>query len=1077
MPGLKLFQSNQMEVLAQALADLLRTPPLHPLESEIIVVQSKGMERWLSLELARRLGISANIRFLFPDRFITELFQGILPNVSPDDPSCDPDIISWEIMRILGTLLDINEFEVLKRYLKGSDSEIKLFQLSRRIAETFDHYLLFRPEMILRWEKGMEDHWQARLWRVLIKDKEKKHIVALRHHFMDAMQNPHEKPEMLPERVSIFGISTLPLFHIETFAAIAGDADVNLFLMNPCREFWEDIFSEREMMRVKSRQKQTGLTPADLYLEGGNSLLSSMGIQGRDFFKMVNRLQVEEIPLFADSGEETLLGAIQSDILNLRDRGKDGKMAVRSGDETIRIHSCHSPMREIEALQDNLLALFDQHPDLKPADILVMTPDITLYAPFIQAVFSLPRDHPHFIPFSIADRGLRQESPLIDGFLNLLNLSGSRFGASQVFDILQSPSVRTRFSLSENDLELVHEWIQKSGIRWGMDAQHRESLGLPAISRNTWQEGLDRMLLGYALPSADREPLFKGILPYGDIEGSDTDILENFLTFTKRLFDSMRSLDHARTPKEWAGELTGLLETFFSIDAEEHLPEAQALRQLFNKLTGIQTSAGFTEKVGFDLIKAWLAENLEKKGFGFGFLTGGMTFCAMLPMRSIPFSSICMIGMGDSAYPRHSSLLGFDLIAKKPKAGDPSRRNDDRYLFLEAILSARQNLYISYTGQSIKDNSLRPPSVLVSELLDYIEQGFETSDPEEKIRERIITKHPLQAFNSAYFGPGEKIFSYSEDNLQTARIAHLERRAPSGFISSSLSEPEEEWKMVNLDSLCSFFGNPAKYLLNKRLGLYLEEESAILDEMEPFSVEGLEKYNMQLDLTAKGLEGQNLADLYSSALASGLLPHGVPGEYAYDRLCKFTEDFISRLIPFVKGGRLEPLEVDLAIGSYYLTGRIDNIYEQGSIHYRPAKIKARDSLKAWIYHLVINHAGCGKYPNSSLLFFDDQTLRYLPVDRSEQYLDALLGLYWQGLRKPLKFFPESSWEYANQIEKGSETSRAMQSARGKWDGFLFPERENPYYRLCFGDDSLDNEFQQRAIEIIGPILKHYDKSQ
>ena len=454
-------------------------------------------------------------------------------------------------------------------------------------------------------------------------------------------------------------------------------------------------------------------------------------------------------------------------------------------------------MREIEVLQDRLLEMFQTDPTLLPRDILVMTPDIKTYAPFIQAVFSIPKDDPRWIPFSIADRGVREESKVIDSFLNLLDLHGSRLGASQVLGVLESPSVQKRFGLSEADLELIHRWVRETGIRWGIDGESRGRLGLPGFQENTWRAGMERMLLGYAMPDQDGQ-MFAGILPYDRIEGGDASVLGNFLGFVERLFVSVKELDELRTLEEWSAFLAALLEEFFLPD-EETARDVKVIRQTLHDLAGKQALSGFNEKIGLDVIKSYLKTFLEAEGFGFGFLTGGVTFCAMLPMRSIPFKVICLAGMDDDTYPRQTKPLGFDLMAKNPRPGDRSRRNDDRYLFLEAILSAREKLYISYVGQSIQDNSPIPPSVLVSELTDYIRQGFEV--PGKETREQIVTKHRLQAFSPDYFKEKGKLFSYSTENFEASQRAIQRREDPVPFISKGLSEPGEEWKTIDLDQL------------------------------------------------------------------------------------------------------------------------------------------------------------------------------------------------------------------------------------------------------------------------------------
>ncbi|MDD5167999.1 MAG: exodeoxyribonuclease V subunit gamma, partial [Syntrophales bacterium] len=954
MPGIKLFTSNRLEILIQELADLLRTPLQHPLQKEIIVVQSKGMERWISLELARRHEICANIRFPFPGHYITEIFREAIPeNASEDDPF-DTDVMTWNVMRLLPSLLADGGFELIKRYLGGPDNDVRLFQLSSRIAETFDHYLLFRPDMIMGWEEGRENHWQAVLWRTLAGEKDRKHPAALRQEFFNLLHDHRTTPIPLPERISVFGISALPPFHIEVLAAISRLTQVNLFLMNPCAEYWGTITPDREMSRLVNRQKRYDLLPADLYLESGNSLLASLGTQGRDFFELINSYNfMEEMLLFFDPGEGSLLSAIQSDILNLRDRKKKSDTPIRFPDLSLQIHSCHSPMREMEALQDQLLALFENHPDLKPADILVMTPDIGLYAPYIQAVFSLPTEDNRFVPFSIADRGVRQESILVDHFLKLLDLPESRFGAAQVFAFLESVCVRDKFSLSEDDLELIRTWIEKTGIRWGIDADARASMDLPAGNQNTWRAGIDRMLLGYAFPPGTDEELFAGILPFSEIEGSDTAVFEKLLVFTECLFHAVGALTTPRTLAEWSEFLANLLETFFITDQDNTYDrDLHTIRQSIYKISELGVLSAFTETVNLDVIKAWLTGNLEKQSFGRGFLTGGITFCALLPMRSIPFKVVCLVGMDDGAYPRESPVLGFDLMARHHRPGDRSRRDDDRYLFLEALLSARKTLYISYTGQSAEDNSSRPPSVMVSELLDYMEEGFFIA--EKDIREKIVTKHPLQAFSHAYFESGSHLFSYSDENCRAALHAVGDRQEPTAFISSGLPEPDEEWRSVELDDLCRFFANPARYLLTRRLGIHLTSESLLIDETEPFSLEGLERYDIRRQLTEKALDDKNIRDLYGNLAASGRLPHGSPGAFAHETLCRATVEFTDQLKPFISGGLREPLEVNLAIGSFHLTGRLNELYHSGPVIFRPTRVKASDYLRAWIRHLVFN---------------------------------------------------------------------------------------------------------------------------
>ncbi len=1092
--AMNVFTSNRLEVLIDILAEILQAPLPHPLMPETIVVQSKGMERWISMELAKKQGVCANIRFPFPNAFAENLFISLMPD-APDISQFDPQITTWKIMAMLPDCLEHPEFASLQNYLKAQEN-LKRFQLAERIADTFDQYLLFRPEMISDWEKGREDHWQAILWRRLIEGREKQHRAALGKIFLEKLKtisdiSPLERGQgCVPPRIAVFGISALPKFYIQFFAALSEKIQVNLFLMNPCAEYWGDILTRREIRRISAKAVDT----QDLYLGQGNSLLSSTGTMGRDFFDLINEFNPQEYQDFKDPEQDSLLACIQSDILNLTERGD--KIILADDDVSVQIHSCHSPMREIQVLQDQLLDMFEHDPELNPADILVMTPDIGAYSPYIQAVFDLPPDDPCRIPFSIADQSMRQESRIIDIFLQILDLWGSRFKATEIMDILEAPAVYEKFDLAEDDVNKIRRWVRDTRIRWGIDEQHRASFDLPDLAQNTWKAGLDRLLLGYAMPGYD-EKLFAGILPYDHIEGNEALILGNFVEFTHRLFAAINMLEHPRKLSAWADTLKYILDEFFESD-DDRETELQAVRNCLNTLEQMQELAEFDEKTDIHVIKSYLSNRLQKEGFGFGFITGGITFCAMLPMRSIPFKVICLIGMNNDAYPRQSKRPGFDLIAKHPKPGDRSRRNDDRYLFLESLLSARKTCYISFVGQSVQDNSVIPPSVLVSELIDYIEKNFEF--PEKNIiNDHLLTKHRLQAFSPEYFekplprplpetergeSPLEKgetppslsgkggggLGSFSQENFEAAKCLIKPGRKKIRFIADTLSDPEQEWKTVDIADLCSFFTHPARFLLNRRLNLYLEDDAELLEEKEAFDLKGLEKYLLNENLLEKRLKGFDLDDFFAIKTAAGELPHGTVGECAYRQFGKEVEGFADKVQPLIRAPLREPVDVILDIADFRIVGSIEGIYGNRLIRFRYAKLKPKDRLRIWIYHLCLNMT----QEISSLLIGSDYQIEYAPMPDAKNILEMLLLRYWQGLKTPLHFFPQSSMAYAEAIiSKGKSEKEAEDAALYCWIGNEHNrgEIEDPYYQRCFKDEHpLDAAFQKVSIEIFKDVL-------
>ncbi|MDQ2695003.1 MAG: exodeoxyribonuclease V subunit gamma, partial [Pseudomonadota bacterium] len=745
---------------------------------------------------------------------------------------------------------------------------------------------------------------------------------------------------------------------------------------------------------------------------------------------------------------------------------------LRPEDRSVQIHACHSPLRELEVLHDQLLALFQADSTLQPADVVVMTPDIDAYAPIIEAVFATA-DPPRRIPYAIADRGVRSESILADAFFRLLDLAASRFDANQVLAVLATAAVQRAFALSDADLALVQHWVRETAIRWGIDPAARAALDLPATREHTWRAGLDRLLAGYALPGRNSR-LFADILSYDDLEGGDAQTMGRLQSFAEAAFALATDLAGRRTVAQWVGLAHGLLERFFAPDGGEEA-EAQRLRDALQSLAGAVHQAGFEEAVSLEVFRAALRRHLESPEGAGRFLTGGVTFCAMVPMRSIPAKVVCLIGMNYSGFPRPHRPPGFDLMARDARKGDRSRRNDDRYLFLEAILSARHGLYISYVGSNIRDNSPIPPSVLVSELLDTLRQGFyPQGDDKGNVLDHLVIRHPLQAFSRRYFTGDGPLFSYSPALCEASRLAGRGEAEPLPLIRSGLSEPDGEWRTVDLDRLIRFFANPARFLLRQRLGLHLEEGQGTLETREPFTLDYLPVQRLRRDLLALHLAAEPAEVMLPLVRAAGILPHGRVGDVLFQRERHGVERFAQRLQALRPAALLEPLEVDIPFQGLRLVGRLNDVSPQGLLSYRLDEVRAKDYLNLWLRHLVLN---CLKPPGVapvSRWLGDDKGFALRPVADPRGCLQVLLDIYWQGLRRPLHFLPKSALVYAK-AALGSGRSDPMAAARKKWEG----SEEHPgecqdlYYQLAFrGSDPLDGEFAALAMAVFRPVFEH-----
>ncbi len=1121
---MKVIRSNHTDALLSPLARALREPLDDPFVEQTVVVNSQGMQRWLAKQLAQQLGICARVRFPFPGTIIQEAFAAALGERALETSAWRADTLQWAVLARLPQHLARPEFHALAVYLRG-DPELqgpRSFQLAQRIAATFDRYITYRPEMVLRWSQGEGDDWQALLWRDLDAHFDQPHLAGLaREFFAAAERGPLRLPGAL-QRVCLFGISSLPPFYLKVLACLARHADVRLFLQCPSDQYWGDLRSEREGLRQKARAHEQGIDPAELHFEVGHPLLASFGRLGRDFQVLLESLvdyQEPEGDLFRDPQGPSLLATLQADIRHLRARG-DGHdhppLPFVLGDASIRLHSCHSPIRQVEVLQDQLLHLFHTLPELKPRDVVVMTPDIETYAPLIEAVFGNSPGDARFLPCRVADRALRSENPVAEAFLRVLELVGKRLTASRVLDLLALEPVLARFELTAADLERISTWIAESGIRWGIDARDRASHAQPALRENTWRFGLDRLLLGYAMPGKAKT-IFAGVLPYDEVEGGEALLLGKLAELSETLFALLRTLGGAARPlADWSALLPDVLEGLIaSTDASawQHVQVREALDQL----TEAAARAGFSGALQFEVVRDLLLGYFGQERPATAFLTGSITVCGMVPMRSIPFRVVCLLGLDDGAFPRAQQKLGFDLVAQQPRVGERTVREDDRYLFLEALLAARERLLITYTGQSIRDNKALPPSVVVSELLDSLcasnrHPQAPADDPEAAralLLQQLLLQHPLQPFSPRNFGAEAEpdvpaLFSYAAGYLEGARALNQEPRPAPPFFTGSIPErPASEQPPILLRELVRFFEQPIKALLTERLGLWLGEDAQQIADREPLALNGLESYAVASPLLARRVAGEALNAAYPAVRAAGQLPLGTPGQCQFDDLAETVEPVAEMVLALRGEGPVqEPVEVELSLGGELLLGRIDMIWPWGQIRHNYARMKARYQLGLWIRHLVLQCVVPDRRWRSALVARGAkdtvETVRFGPVAQPAPILAALLGLWRAGMQHPLLFFPETSRAYAEKVltEPSSLEARAAGRAKAQttWQrtGDFGPagESQDPYLQRVLGgsqpfaeDFALEGlvvpegqTFHDLALQIWGPLLAHVEET-
>jgi exodeoxyribonuclease V gamma subunit len=767
-----------------------------------------------------------------------------------------------------------------------------------------------------------EQRWQALLWQALIADLGAADAdasanssaassavlagtrPAVHARFVAALAQDEPPQRPLPRRVVLFGHSHLPAQTLEALAALAGHTQVILAVPNPCRFHWADMIDGRELLRSAYRrlpQREgrdlAGLDIADAHAQA-HPLLAAWGRQGRDFLRLLDafeeqlgsdqpgalRGELPRVDLFDDAPGESLLAQVQA---RIRDAVPLAEHAALQGppldaaaakaraatDRSIEFHLCHSAMREVEVLHDQLLArLAAAGGKLAPREIVVMVPDVEVYAPLVRAVFGqYPASDARHIPYDIADLRPRGHHPLLLALEWLLRITEQRCTASELRELVDVAALANRFGLAGDDLPTLSRWLDGAGVRWGLDAEHRASLDLAACGEaNTWAFGLRRMLLGYAVgddPAAAPGEPWHGIAPYAEVGGLDASIAGALAELVEALQRWWREARTAATPTEWDSRARALLAAFFRPASEDERLLLAALHDALAQWRAACDDAGYAEAVPLAVLReAWLG-TVDEPGLRSRFLAGGVTFCTLMPMRAIPFQGVCLLGMNEGDYPRRGVRSDFDLLAApgQRRPGDRARRDDDRMLMLEALLSARAQLHISWIGRSVRDNTAQPPSVLVAQLRDYLAAGWG-----RPLVEALSVEHPLQPFSRRYFeGTVEGTDVEASDASSTGSSAHpgglltyaREWRAAHGreeqaatrvavAIDTRLAPAEQP--PLKLAMLTRFLRNPVTDHLSERLGVRLALVDEALADDEPLGLHALDESILLRGLVEQG---------------------------------------------------------------------------------------------------------------------------------------------------------------------------------------------------------------------------------
>lgn len=1106
---LTVHRAERADVLAEVLAGQLATPLPDPMRAEVVAVPAHGVERWLQQSLAVRLGaaghgdgIAANIDFTSPQALLR---QTVL--ATADDPSAAEawytDALVWPVLRVLDENLGDQRLRVLSNHLSGDERRGRRLSAASTIAGLISGYGWQRPAMLAEWAAGHDTDgtgralpeplsWQPWFWRLVRAEVGQPHLAE---QLADVVSRLRSDPAAvdLPERLAFFGPTRIPEALRAILGALAAEREVALYLPHPSDALWRAIAADPPPIpRLRS---------ADTDLRPEHPLLAALSRDVRELQEvLVPAIDRDVYHRLPDPASTTLLGAVQDGLRHDRLAPGEGLTA----DDTLEVHACHGPERQVEVLRDRLLRLFDDHPDLEPRDVLIMCPDVESFAPLIQGAFGQSDlGHPGYaLRVRLADRGLRETNEVLDVLAAVLELAAGRVRSGDLLDLIGSPALRRRFGISDDELDTLSGWVERAGIRWGIDATQRDRFGMAGFPQGTAATGRDRLLLGVLAEESENQWLGVG-LPLEGIESTKIDLAGRFAELIDRLAALLTAMNTPRSAQAWSELLVETVDALTEPDRDTQWQRAQAVGMITDSLGSpgahdVELSLADLR----DLMDTLLAARPTRSNFR----TGELTVCTLTPMRSVPHRAVVLLGMDTGVFPRGGAVDGDDILALAPLVGERNRRDEDRQVFLEAISSATEHLLVFYTGSDPVTGSPVPPPVVVSELIETAGEVLGGGDDAAG----VVRRHTLHAFDARNFAcDGERPpLSYDTGLLAGARAlsaltATGERGERLPLLRDTALAPVDPSADIDLAELIEFFDKPTERFVRQRLGAMLPEHAQSHPDQLDVDLDGLQAWQIGNRYLSRFLAGEDPQVLRAAELRRGTLP---PFALGLRTLAPIEEKAraIGVAAQSQQTGRRDTVDVLVRLpDGRRLYGTVGDVFDERLVAVNYSRLAPRHRLSAWIAVLAIAAGSprtvreavviggvSGREPGAAIS-------RLTLPDDPAAVLTLLVAIRDAGLRAPMWLPPMVADAAAGAYGRAGRVQSAMARVYGmkpwafqdRYCGLVLyddPDRPLTAAELMALDDAevfadLDaqltpiedaNRFLRLAETVFGPLRRH-----
>lgn len=1061
-----IHRAERTDVLADALAERLSVPLDDPMSTEVIVIPAMGVERWLQQHLATSLGtsggtgaadgVAANIDFVSPAEF-TDRLLAAADRGGPWRPAAT----TWSVLRVLDARIDDDAMSVLARHLGAGRPDDhrrdRRYATARHIAGLFDSYGRQRPSMLAEWAAGADTDgagaqvdsdlaWQPDFWRAVRADIGVPHPAERLSETCAELRADGSRTD-LPQRISVFGPTRVTESFRQVLGALSEHRDVHLYLPHPSPALWDSVDQQicGGVDHDGPARRATVTPPAITH--------PMLAGQSRDVQELQRRIapmadHVDHLP--ARLGARSVLTALQDAL-----RGDRVERAVVTADTSVEVHACHGPERQVEVLADRLLHLFAEDPTLEPRDVLVMCPDVETFAPLIRGTFGQPGlDQPAFgLRVRLADRGPRHTNEILDALATIVELAAGRITAGAIADLMARIPVRNRFELSDDELEMIREWLASSNIRWALDDTQRARFGLAGFGQGTFESGLDRIALGAVADEAEGQWLGTA-LPLGGVESTLIDLAGRFGEFIDRLSTAVAAVSAPQSPQRWLDELVAIVDALLLPGRDEEWQRAQAIRALTQIFDGHRGTTGDAETVlrlgdVRDLFATLLAGTPTRANFR----TGELTVCSMVPMRSVPHRVIVLLGIDSDTFPRTQHVDGDDILTRAPLIGERHPRDEDRQVFLDAVGAAGEHLLVLYSGADPVTGQRIPPAMVVSELIDAVAESTGGGD--------VVRRHTLHGFDKDNFTPGAIAgipgpFGHDPAILAGVRALVTEPSEAPRLADLRLDAPPPD--DIDLDALIAFLVNPIEGFVRQRLGARLPADDRPHPDQLDLQLQALDAWAIGDRFLSRMLGGADLVACQAAELRRGSLPPFAFGTRELESISADVAALFAAAAPARSGvASTADVVVPLPDGRR-IHGTVGDVFNGSTVTITYSKLRAKQRISAWVRLLALA-ASRGRDAVTAAVVIARRPVRRSGVARSlfavpedpAALLADLVAIRDAGLRRVLPLPLDPAVDFVEHVGRSDRIDRALKAAQASFER-TFGAHTDPYLRLAFGGD-------------------------